>query len=85
MPARVRVAAKIIVDRAGDVAGAPSADAASRDLQELSIDELQALIKDLNAQRAAAAKDVTPTAEGIGAERAENDVAHPPADDAPRH
>ena len=34
MPARVRVdAAKIIVDRAGYVAGAPSADAASRDLQ----------------------------------------------------
>lgn len=41
MPARFRVdAAKIIVDRAGYVTGAPAADAATRDLQELSIDEL---------------------------------------------
>jgi hydrogenase-4 component F len=28
---------------------------------------------------------ITPRGEGIGVERAENDVAHPPGDDTPRH
>jgi len=36
-----------------------AAGAACRDLQHLSIDELQTIIRDLNAQRAAVAKDGT--------------------------
>jgi hypothetical protein len=64
MPARARVdAAKIIVDRAGYVAGAPSATAFDKELEVMSADELQKLVNDLKAQRAAAAIDVTPQGE----------------------
>ena len=57
MPARVRVdAAKIIVDRAGYVAGAPAPDAAYKDLQSMSLAELEAFIRKAEAEL----KDVTP-------------------------
>lgn len=78
-PMRCRVDyAKILVDRAGYVAGAPAADAASRDLQDMSLDELQALVRDLSVQRAAAATDVTPAP-------IENEIegASPHEDDTP--
>jgi hypothetical protein len=63
------------------VGRAPAPDTASRDLQVLTIDELQALIKNLHVQRAAAAKDVTPPGEGLVKD--ESDGAPPPADDTP--
>jgi hypothetical protein len=87
MPARCRIdAAKIIVDRAGYVASPPTKDEAGRDLQEMSVSELEALIRKLESERGVAAKDVTPETpvededEGDGAKRA---IAPPPADDAP--
>jgi hypothetical protein len=79
MPARVRVdAAKIIVDRAGYVAAPPAQDDAPKDLQELSLAELQKLIHDLERERAATAKDVTPPA--IEDDDSADDI---PADDTP--
>ena len=78
---RCRVdSAKIIVNLAGYVAGAPAATAFNKQLEAMSIGELEKLIGDLSRQRAAAAKDITREAMAD-----ENDGAHPPADDAPRH
>jgi len=74
MPARVRVdSAKILVDRAGYVAGPPAADTAYKDLQEMSLAELQAFIRKAEAEL----KDVTPA-------RPEDESADDaPADDNP--
>jgi hypothetical protein len=70
-------AAKIIVDRAGFVAGAPPAAAFDKELEVMSLDELQKLIGDLTRERAAAAKDVTPA-------RPDDESADDaPADDTP--
>jgi hypothetical protein len=78
MPARVRVdAAKIIVDRAGYVAGAPSANTFDKEIEEMGINELTALVADLRSKRAAAAKDITPVEDEV-----ENDGRH--LDDAPQ-
>jgi len=74
VPARVRVdAAKIIVDRAGCVAGPPAPDAAHKDLQSMSLAELEAFIRKAGAKL----KDVTPA-------RPDDESADDaPADDTP--
>jgi hypothetical protein len=84
-PMRCRTdSAKILVDRAGYVAGAPAADAAfDKEIEEMSITELTNLVGDLKSKRAAAAIDVTPPGEGLVED--EDDGAPPPADDAPPH
>jgi hypothetical protein len=57
MPARVRVdAAKIIVDRAGYVAAPPAQDDGYKDLQSMSLAELEAFIRKAEAEL----KDITP-------------------------
>jgi hypothetical protein len=77
MPARVRVdAAKVLVDRAGYVAGVPATDDAHKDLQAMTISELEAFIRKAEAEL----KDVTPVAS-----EDETDDTPPPADDAPPH
>jgi hypothetical protein len=81
MPARVRVdSAKIIVNCAGYVAAPPAQDGAPKDLQELSLTELQKLIHDLERERAATAKDVSPPA--VEGDESADDI---PADDTPPH
>ena len=59
MPARCRIdAAKIIVDRAGFVAGAPAPQLYEKELEHMSLAELESHIKTLEAGM----KDVTPAA-----------------------
>ncbi len=74
MPARVRVdAAKIIVDRAGYVAAPPAQDDGHKDLQSMSLAELEAFIRKAGAKL----KDVTPA-------RPDDESADDaPADDTP--
>jgi hypothetical protein len=71
MPARVRVdAARIIVDRAGYVAAPPASDEARKDLQDMSLAELEAQIHWLEDSL----KNVTPAAEDAS-EGGDNDGA----------
>jgi hypothetical protein len=74
MPARVRVdAAKILVDRAGFVAGPPAPQLYEKELESMSIAELEAHLHKLEANM----KDVTPAATD---DESANDA---PADDTP--
>jgi len=76
MPARVRVdAAKIIVDRAGYVAAPPAATDAYKDLQSMTLAELEAFIRKAEAEL----KDITP--EPI--ENEDESADDTPADDTP--
>lgn len=76
MPARVRVdAAKIIVDRAGYVAALPAADAAHKGLEAMSMAELEAIVREVEAKL----KDVTPRKpeEESGGEAPADDIPQP--------
>jgi hypothetical protein len=53
-------AAKTLLDRAGIVAAKAPEKPGERPLSDYSVDELQSLIPKLEAERAAAARDVTP-------------------------
>jgi hypothetical protein len=78
MPARVRVdAAKILVDRAGFVAGPPAPQLYEKELENMSIHELQSHLHKLEASL----KDVTPKAadeDGDSADDAPADDNTPP-------
>ncbi len=77
MPARCRIdAAKIIVDRAGYVAGLPAPHLYEKELEQMSMAELQVFIRDAEAKKISQMKDVTPTATN------DDNADDAPADDA---
>ncbi len=74
MPARCRIdAAKIIVDRAGYVAAPPAPQLNEKELQHMSIAELETFIREKEAKL----KDVTPAATD------DDSADDAPADDTP--
>ncbi|HEY8008583.1 MAG TPA: hypothetical protein VIE66_17720 [Methylocella sp.] len=78
MPARCRIdAAKIIVDRAGYVACPPAPQLYEKELEQMSMAELQVFIRDAEAKKISQMKDVTPTATD------DDSGDDAPADDAP--